>query len=117
MVRLLVKASPDDTDAYSGGELPYTPALVTSDHPISRNWSTENLPEILFYLHPPTSQHEDQDVKYLMDEETGEIARSDENNEIKDFEILPRYISLEVEGWSISIPFKMSKLTLDRLDG
>jgi hypothetical protein len=78
--------------------MPETPALETSDHPLSREWSSENLPEILFYLSPPPSQYQGQAVQYLRDQQTGEIILSEERNQIKDFEILPRYISVEVEG-------------------
>jgi hypothetical protein len=78
--------------------MPYTPALETSDHPMSREWSSENLPETLFYLTPPESRFAGQSVQFLRDEETGKIALSEEGNKVKDFEILPRYISVEVEG-------------------
>lgn len=78
--------------------MPHTPALETSDHPMSREWSSENLPEILFYLTPPPSRFQGETVQYLRDEETGAIVLSEEGHHIKDFEILPRYISVEVEG-------------------
>lgn len=83
--------------------MPYTPALETSDHPMSREWSSENLPEILFYLTTPKSRFSDAKVQYLRDEETGKVVLSEEGNKIKDFEILPRYISVEVEGSSQSL--------------
>lgn len=78
--------------------MPTTPALVTSDHPMSREWSSENLPEILFFLNPPESKYATQSVQYLRDEVTGEIVLSEEGHQVRDFEILPRYISVEVEG-------------------
>ena len=78
--------------------MPRSLALETSDHPISRDWSSENLPLILFYLSPPQSQYQGQTVQYLHDQETNELIRSEEGNAIRDFEILPRYISVEVEG-------------------
>lgn len=78
--------------------MPYSPALETSYHPLSRNWSAEHLPEVLFYLVPPESKYKGQAVEYLKDDETGKTALSEEGDEIRDFEILPRYISIEVEG-------------------
>jgi len=82
----------------SDGELPFTRALETSHHPISSTWSAKNLPEILFYLNPPASKYQGQVAHPLIDEETGKVALSDEGRQIKDYPILPRYISIEVEG-------------------
>lgn len=106
------QSSIEDADIFSGGELPYSVALITSDHTDSSNWSVDNLPEILFYLHPPPSKHQGQNVNFLVDDETGKVALSDDGGKIKNFPVLPRRISLEVEGTNLLICTLATKLTI-----
>jgi len=82
-----------------GGVLPYSPALVTTEFPHCYEWSEENLPEILFYLVLPPSKYTDIKVPFL--EENGKIVLNDERKPIRAFEVLPRHISLDVEGKNI----------------
>ena len=76
--------------------LPESPALTTSDFPHRDEWSKENLPDILFYITPPTSPYASQRVLPLF--ENGIPVRSERDVPIRDFEILPRHISVDVEG-------------------
>ncbi|KAG9777748.1 hypothetical protein ABEF93_006582 [Exophiala dermatitidis] len=85
--------------ALNGGTLPYSPALVTSDFPHKYEWSKENLPAVLFYLVPPPSPHSDKPIVMLF--ENGKPVLNAEGAQLRDFEVLPRQISVDVEGWLI----------------
>ena len=67
-------------------------------------WSSEKLPEILFFLQPPVSRYINKPIRFLS--QTGKpVLAKDANKKgahpIKDFDILPRHISLDVPGWLI----------------
>jgi hypothetical protein len=81
------------------GEMPPSKALETSYFPHQEEWSEDNLPDILFYLKPPKSEYEGQPVSILLDDD-GDVVWND-GKPLKDFPILPRQISLEVQGWLI----------------
>ncbi|ERF70085.1 hypothetical protein EPUS_00272 [Endocarpon pusillum Z07020] len=77
-----------------------TLALTTSSFPNSDKWSLENLPEILFYLKLPKSEYEGQPIELL--EEDGKVVRVGKDEKpLRAFPILPRHISVEVEGWLV----------------
>jgi hypothetical protein len=80
-----------DTDILAGGVLPYSRALVTSDFPNRDVWSIDNLPEVLFYLQLPANP--------LHDVKPEPYVRQD-GRELRRFEVLPDYISVDVEGKS-----------------
>jgi hypothetical protein len=73
------------------------PALKTSSHPFEDEWSEEKLPEILFYLIAPDSKYFGKPVRSLLDA-SGQVILSDRRKPIRDFEVLPRHISLDVPG-------------------
>ena len=75
-------------------------ALTTSPFPNSDKWSLEYLPEILFYLKLPKSKYEGQPVELL--KENGKVVTvGEEEKPLRAFPILPRHISVEVEGWLV----------------
>jgi len=80
----------------TGGIQPFTQALEMSDHPNKELWSEETLPEILFYVVTPRSKYQGVPVTKLR--ENGKVAESDQGKPINDFEILPRYIPVTVDG-------------------
>ena len=77
----------------AGGNLPSSPALFTSDFPNKEVWSAEHLPEILFYLERPENPQ--------LGSKPETIVRED-NVVLRKFEVLPDYISVDVEGESNS---------------
>ena len=79
-----------------GGNLPISQALVTSDFPHKNEWDNDNLPDILFYLVPPKSIHNTEKLQRISD--NGQPVLNDKGRRIRDFEILPRHISVAVEG-------------------
>ena len=79
--------------------MPFTRSLETSDFPHKDEWSADNLPAILFYITVPESKYANLPVQDLV--EDGKIIKSDEDNTVRDFEILPRHISLDVPGWLV----------------
>lgn len=74
-------------------------ALTTSPFPNSDKWSLDYLPEILFYLKPPESKYERQPVELL--KENGKVVVNEDGKELRAFPILPRRISVEVQGWLV----------------
>lgn len=79
---------------------PETMALTTSSFPNSDKWSLKNLPEILFYLKLPKSEYEGQPIELL--EEDGKVVKVGKDEKpLRAFPILPRHISVEVEGWLV----------------
>lgn len=80
------------------GKMPYSKALTTSSFPNDQVWSEDNLPDILFYIKPPTSEYEGQPVLPL--KKNGKIVKVG-GKAVRDFPILPRRISLEVPGWLV----------------
>ena len=82
------------------GAKPENMALTTSSFPNSDEWSLENLPEILFYLKLPKSEYEGQPIELL--EENGKVVKVGKDGKpLRAFPILPRHISVEVEGWMV----------------
>ena len=81
--------------------MPYTLSLVTSDFPHKAEWSEVDLPDILFYIQPPKSKYEGVKSNNLL--EDGEPVASDapDGHNIRQFDVLPRNISLDVPGWLI----------------
>ncbi|KAL9106612.1 MAG: hypothetical protein Q9227_008395 [Pyrenula ochraceoflavens] len=73
------------------------------EHDGQTEWSSDRLPEILFYLitpvfHPLDSSHEGK-VGCLMD--NGSPVLNASGKPLKDFKVLPRFISLDVPAWMI----------------
>lgn len=81
--------------------MPYTLSLVTSDFPGKAEWSEIDLPDILFYIHPPTSQYEGVKVENLIEDGEHVVSDAPDGHYIRQFEILPRNISLDVPGWMV----------------
>lgn len=81
--------------------MPYIASLVTSDFPHKAEWSESNLPDVLFYIELPKFEKECIKVADLI--ENGETVISDGPvpRNIREFDILPRNISLDVPGWLI----------------
>ncbi len=82
--------------------MPASEALVTSPYPHDKEWSEDNLPDILFYLKPPKSEYHGQRVGLLRD--NGKIVKvkvRSQKKPVRDISILPRRISLDVSGWLI----------------
>ncbi len=79
-----------------GGNPLFSQALVTSDFPHKNEWDNDNLPDILFYLVPPKSIHNTEKLQRISD--NGQPVLNDKGRRIRDFEILPRHISVAVEG-------------------
>ncbi|EXJ93122.1 hypothetical protein A1O3_01679 [Capronia epimyces CBS 606.96] len=85
--------------ASNGGILPFSPALYTSDFPHKSVWSKENLPEVLLYLEPPPSRYSGIKVEPLLD--NGVPVLGDGGTPLRALEVLPRHISVDVEGWLV----------------
>lgn len=101
---------------FAAGDISKIPSLMTSEFPHKDEWSEENLPDILFYVFPPQSQYEGQEVRYLLDENGKEIYPDHGGNHpIRDFEILPRHISLKVEGMSPTVQHRLYLILSFRL--
>ena len=83
------------------GDVSHILSLTTTDFPHKSEWSEQHLPEILFYILTPPSDYEGLKVQILKDED-GHDVLSDEGHPVKDFEILPKRISLDVPG---KLPF------------
>lgn len=81
--------------------MPYTLSLVTSDFPHKAEWSETDLPDILFYIQPPTSQYEGVKVEDLIEDGEPVVSDAPDGHNIRHFEILPRNISLDVPGWLV----------------
>lgn len=81
--------------------MPYTLSLVTSDYLHQAEWSEINLPDILFYIQPPISDYEGVKVEELIENGGPVVSDAADKHNIRQFEILPRNISLDVPGWLI----------------
>jgi hypothetical protein len=89
MVSLDIKPRHPSLLHQTGGILPSSKALRTSAYPAKGLWTVDNLPEVLFYLQPkPNPNHH---VK-------PETRIRDDGVTIRHFEILPDYLSVDVEG-------------------
>ncbi|KAK2875608.1 hypothetical protein FQN49_001568 [Arthroderma sp. PD_2] len=71
--------------------------LHTCFHPYHSAYSLANLPPLLFRLDAPTEPPMPPVIQYLTKD--GAVAYASEGNAIKDFQFLPRYISVRVSGW------------------
>jgi hypothetical protein len=69
--------------------LPLSKALRTSAYPAKGLWSTDNLPEVLFFLQP--KENPNHHVK-------PETRIRDDGVSLRHFDILPDYISVDIEG-------------------
>jgi hypothetical protein len=81
--------------------MPYTLSLVTSDFPHKSEWSQIDLPDILFYIQPPISEYEGVKVENLIEDGKPVASDATDGHIIRQFEILPRNISLDVPGWLV----------------
>ncbi len=81
--------------------MPYTPSLETTDFPHKDEWSENNLPEILFYIELPASIYEGLEKNPLLEDGKPVMSDGREPRHIRDFEVLPRNISLDVPGWLV----------------
>lgn len=96
LIDILVSISYTLTD----GTMPYVEAFRTSSFPNSDKWSKDDLPEILLYLKPPKSKYAGQPVGLL--KEDGKVVKvGGHGKPLRDFPILPRHISVDVEGWLV----------------
>jgi hypothetical protein len=96
LTAILVPISYASTD----GIMPDLEADRTSSFPNSDKWSKDNLPEILLYIIPPVSEYEGQPVGFI--QENGRAVKIGEHGKpLRDFPILPRHISCNVEGWLV----------------
>src|SRR2546423_324380 len=69
--------------------MPYTLSLVTSDFPHKTEWSEIDLPEILFYIQPPTSEYERVKIKDLIENGEAVVSDAPDGHNIRHFDILP----------------------------
>jgi hypothetical protein len=81
--------------------MPYTLSLVTSDFVHKAAWSETDLPDILFYIQPPMSKYEGVKVEDLFENGAPVVSDASDRHNIRQFEILPRNISLDVPGWLV----------------
>jgi hypothetical protein len=81
--------------------MPYTLSLVTSDFPHKDEWSEIDLPDILFYIQPPPSRYDGVKVEDLIEDGAPVASDAPDGHNIRQFEILPRNISLDVPGWLV----------------
>jgi hypothetical protein len=84
---------------YLDGVLPPSKAFYTSDFPNKDIWSTDNLPELLFYLElPPNATKKPKSFT------------RDDGVELKRFRVLPDYIAIDTEG-TLSLLLLIPRLT------
>ncbi|KAK5553150.1 hypothetical protein LTR46_008863 [Exophiala xenobiotica] len=81
----------------NGGNLPFSSALVTSYFPHKNEWNEDNLPDILFYLVPPKNINSTQTPQNIT--VFGKPLLDHGGRPIRDFDVLPRRISVNVDGW------------------
>lgn len=81
----------------NNGSMPETLAFTTSELKNDAAWSEKNLPEVLFYLQPPLSEHGNA-PEALQDGE-GNLIKNEEVSPLRDTPILPKRISVDDFGW------------------